>query len=106
MEFQQGFPFQAAFSGTVVFVSHERYFIDRLATRVLEVEGGSVTSHEGNYEDYLRWKEAQAAGAAPPRPRPSSRSRRSKRSPSAVESDQAEADGGPVRVSGGRSSAD
>ena len=50
----------AAFSGTVVFVSHDRYFIDRLATRVLEVEGGNVTSHEGNYEDYLRRKEAQA----------------------------------------------
>ena len=46
----------AAFTGTVVFVSHDRYFIDRLATRVLEVEGGTVTSHEGNYEDYLRWK--------------------------------------------------
>src|SRR5450631_3220522 len=61
----------AAFSGTVVFVSHDRYFIDRLATRVLEVEGGTVTSHEGNYEDYLRWKEAQVAGgvsgAAAPR---------------------------------------
>src|SRR5208282_4030318 len=54
----------AAFTGTVVFVSHDRYFIDRLATRVLEVEGGTVTSHEGNYEDYLRWKEAQAAGGA------------------------------------------
>ena len=52
----------AAFSGTVVFVSHDRYFIDRLATRVLEVEGGTVTSHQGNYEDYLRWKEGQAAG--------------------------------------------
>ena len=53
----------AAFSGTVVFVSHDRYFIDRLATRVLEVEGGTVTSHEGNYEDYLRWKEAQTAAS-------------------------------------------
>ena len=51
----------AAFSGTVVFVSHDRYFIDRLATRVLEVEGGTVTSHEGNYEDYLRRKETQAS---------------------------------------------
>jgi ATP-binding cassette, subfamily F, member 3 len=59
----------AAFSGTVVFVSHDRYFIDRLATRVLEVEGGTVTSHEGNYEDYLRRKEALAAGASnDPRP--------------------------------------
>jgi ATP-binding cassette subfamily F protein 3 len=54
----------AAFSGTVVFVSHDRYFIDRLATRVLEVEGGSITSHEGDYEDYQRWKAAQALGAS------------------------------------------
>jgi ATP-binding cassette, subfamily F, member 3 len=51
----------AAFSGTVVFVSHDRYFIDRLATRVLEVEGGTVTSHEGNYEEYLRRKEGIAS---------------------------------------------
>ncbi|HUD14494.1 MAG TPA: ABC-F family ATP-binding cassette domain-containing protein [Terracidiphilus sp.] len=61
----------AAFSGTVVFVSHDRYFIDRLATRVLEVEGGTVTSHEGNYEDYLRSKEGIASNSllaeAPPK---------------------------------------
>jgi ATP-binding cassette, subfamily F, member 3 len=54
----------AAFSGTIIFVSHDRYFIDRLATRVLEVENGSVISYEGNYEDYLRKKEALAAAAA------------------------------------------
>src|SRR5271168_2780078 len=53
----------AAFSGTVIFVSHDRYFIDRLATRVLEVENGAVNSYEGNYEDYLRKKEALAAAA-------------------------------------------
>ena len=34
----------AAFSGTVVFVSHDRYFIDRLATRVIEVENGVITT--------------------------------------------------------------
>jgi ATP-binding cassette subfamily F protein 3 len=51
----------AAFSGTVVFVSHDRHFIDGLATRILEVENGKVTSIEGNYEDYLRWKAAQTA---------------------------------------------
>jgi ATP-binding cassette subfamily F protein 3 len=56
----------AAFSGTVVFVSHDRYFIDRLATRVMEVGDGTVTSHEGNYADYLRWKEAQSAAASSP----------------------------------------
>ena len=53
----------AAFSGTVIFVSHDRYFIDRLATRVLEVDGGTVTSHEGNYGDYLRRKEGIASGS-------------------------------------------
>ena len=54
----------AAFSGTVVFVSHDRYFIDRLATRILEVENGAITPFEGNYEDYLRKKEALAAATA------------------------------------------
>jgi ATP-binding cassette subfamily F protein 3 len=58
----------AAFSGTVIFVSHDRYFIDRLATRVLEVEGGTMTAYEGNYEDYLRRKEALAAGASAQEP--------------------------------------
>src|SRR3954454_1365311 len=51
----------AAFSGTVIFVSHDRYFIDRLASRVLEVENGTVNSYEGNYENYLRKKEELAA---------------------------------------------
>jgi len=53
----------AAFSGTVVFVSHDRYFIDRLATRVIEVENGVITSYPGNYEDYLRKKEELAGRA-------------------------------------------
>ena len=53
----------AAFSGTVVFVSHDRYFIDRLATRILEVENGAIMLCEGNYEDYLRGKEQLAEGA-------------------------------------------
>jgi len=50
----------ANFGGTVIFVSHDRYFIDRLATRVLEIENGTATMYEGNYEDYLRKKEALA----------------------------------------------
>ncbi len=45
------------FSGTVVFVSHDRYFIDKLATRVFEVEDGKVHIFPGNYEDYL-WRKA------------------------------------------------
>jgi len=53
----------ANYSGTVVFVSHDRYFIDRLASRVLEIESGAVTAYEGNYEDYLRRKAALASAA-------------------------------------------
>ncbi len=43
------------YSGTVVFVSHDRYFLDRLATRVFEIGGGEVKIYPGNYEDYL-WR--------------------------------------------------
>ncbi len=42
-----------SFSGTVLFVSHDRYFIDGLATRVFEVEERRVHIYPGNYEDYL-----------------------------------------------------
>jgi ATP-binding cassette subfamily F protein 3 len=47
------------FTGTVVFVSHDRYFIDKLATRVFEIGGGEVNVFPGNYEDYLWRKEGK-----------------------------------------------
>jgi ATP-binding cassette subfamily F protein 3 len=50
------------FSGTLVFVSHDRYFIDKLATRIFEVEDGRVTVFPGNYEDYL-WRKSGGAEA-------------------------------------------
>src|SRR6185437_10473342 len=53
-----------SFSGTVIFVSHDRYFLDRLPTRVFEVEGGKVHVYPGNYEDYLWRKEGDAAELA------------------------------------------
>ena len=40
------------YNGTVVFVSHDRYFIDKLATRVFEIGDGRVEVFPGNYEDY------------------------------------------------------
>src|SRR5438046_9024558 len=52
------------FTGTVVFVSHDRYFIDRLATRVFEIGGGDVQVFPGNYEDYLWRKQGLQAQAA------------------------------------------
>ena len=53
------------FDGTVVFVSHDRYFVNGLATRVVEVEGGGLTNYYGDYEYYLEKKEKDLAGAAP-----------------------------------------
>src|SRR5215471_14219322 len=62
------------FTGTVLFVSHDRYFIDGLATRVFEVEDKRVHIYPGNYEDYLwrkqggpeKVKESLAAGLTVP----------------------------------------
>jgi ATP-binding cassette subfamily F protein 3 len=50
------------FTGTVVFVSHDRYFIDKLATRVFEIGDGRVEVFPGNYEDY-QWRKQR--GSAP-----------------------------------------
>jgi ATP-binding cassette subfamily F protein 3 len=51
------------FSGTIVFVSHDRYFIDKLATRVFEVGEGAVNVFPGNYEDYVWRKEGRTSTA-------------------------------------------
>jgi len=48
------------YNGTVVFVSHDRYFIDKLATRVFEIGDKRVEVFPGNYEDYL-WRKQRAA---------------------------------------------
>src|SRR6266853_3889388 len=48
------------YTGTVVFVSHDRYFIDKLATRVFEIGEGKVEIYPGNYEDYLWRKQGRA----------------------------------------------
>jgi ATP-binding cassette subfamily F protein 3 len=42
----------AQFNGTILFVSHDRYFIDALADRIWMVENGTVTRFDGNYSDY------------------------------------------------------
>ena len=54
----------AAYSGTVVLVSHDRYFIDKLATSVFEIGNGRVEVYRGNYEDY-RWRKEGRSAATP-----------------------------------------
>src|SRR6266705_50044 len=64
------------YTGTVVFVSHDRYFIDKLATRVFEVGDGKVEVFPVNYKDYLwrkqggaeKLQERVSASARPPQP--------------------------------------
>jgi ATP-binding cassette subfamily F protein 3 len=48
-----------SYRGTLVFVSHDRHFVDAMATRVLEVKGGKVGSYLGDYEDFLCAKASQ-----------------------------------------------
>ena len=45
--------FSRVTSGTCLFVTHDRYFLDRVATRVVELSGGKFYSYAGNYTDYL-----------------------------------------------------
>jgi ATP-binding cassette subfamily F protein 3 len=56
-----------SYPGTLLFISHDRSFINGLATSTVEVVSGTLTEHPGNYDDYLR---RTAAPAAPPTPAP------------------------------------
>ena len=46
------------FAGTLIFVSHDRYFVDRLATKIIEIGGGSALVYPGTYEEFL-WSQKQ-----------------------------------------------
>jgi ATP-binding cassette, subfamily F, member 3 len=57
-----------AYDGTVVFVSHDRFFIDRVATGVWDIAEGKLVPYLGNYSDVVRQKSKLSAPApAPPR---------------------------------------
>jgi ATP-binding cassette, subfamily F, member 3 len=53
----------ADYGGTLIFVSHDRYFVERLATRIVEVGSGKATLYPGTYAEYLWSKEHGVAGA-------------------------------------------
>src|SRR3989454_76067 len=61
------------FEGTIVFVSHDRYFIDAIATRLWSVEDGAVTMHLGNYSDLERRRQRLARPVVAAEPRKSAR---------------------------------
>jgi ATP-binding cassette, subfamily F, member 3 len=70
----------SGFTGTIVFISHDRYFINRIATQVVEVARGQLTTHLGTYDDYLDAKAATAATTTVQRPDTPDRSPASERS--------------------------
>lgn len=49
--------FLAEFKGAIVFISHDREFIHRLATRIIDLDRGQISSWPGNYDQYLAGKE-------------------------------------------------
>jgi ATP-binding cassette subfamily F protein 3 len=51
------------FGGTLIFVSHDRYFVDRLATKIVEVGGGGILVYPGTYEEF-RWSKQSRNGRA------------------------------------------
>jgi ATP-binding cassette subfamily F protein 3 len=55
----------ADYDGTLIFISHDRAFINTIANRIVEVREGKVRSFPGNYDDYIWKKEQEAANAAP-----------------------------------------
>ncbi len=52
----------AAYTGTIIFVSHDRHFVDRLAMKVIDVGEGKASLYPGGYEDFLDWKKRVEAG--------------------------------------------
>jgi ATP-binding cassette subfamily F protein 3 len=52
------------FGGTLIFVSHDRYFVDKLATKVIEIGKGHALIYPGSYEEFL-WSRRQAETPAP-----------------------------------------
>jgi len=60
----------SGFTGTIVFISHDRYFINRIATQVVEVDRGHLTTFLGSYDDYLARKSVTADKPDPQARRP------------------------------------
>jgi ATP-binding cassette subfamily F protein 3 len=103
-----------AYQGTIITISHDRYFLDRVATQILALDGnGSAEHYDGDYTEYHDWKAQKRAAlneaakkaeeerqlkrsGATPAPKPGSRKKEKRREPErdaqTVEADIAEAE--------------
>jgi ATP-binding cassette subfamily F protein 3 len=89
------------YGGTLIFVSHDRYFVDNLATRVVDVGGGEALAYPGGYEDFLEWKRKREAGLVPAQPPRMGSRAPHLRAPSPASSEaEAEVAAAPAKVSG------
>jgi ATP-binding cassette subfamily F protein 3 len=69
----------AEYGGTLIFVSHDRYFVDKLAGKVIEAGGGEAPVYPGGYEDFLYWKSQRELGVAVALPAAPARAEREER---------------------------
>jgi ATP-binding cassette subfamily F protein 3 len=81
------------YGGTLIFVSHDRYFVEKLATKIIEIGHGGAVVYPGRYAEFLWSKAQQEAGAVPgsagaPGPKAPSNSGKSTGRPSAGPSSQ------------------
>ncbi|MBN2461758.1 MAG: ABC-F family ATP-binding cassette domain-containing protein, partial [Candidatus Cloacimonetes bacterium] len=51
--------FLTSYQGTVIFVTHDRYFLDAVSNKIMEIEQGQIKFYEGSYSNYLKRKELE-----------------------------------------------
>jgi ATP-binding cassette subfamily F protein 3 len=78
----------ADFGGTLIFVSHDRYFVDKLATKIIEVGHGGIEVYPGMYEHFLWSRQSRTAQPASE----SARGAKTERRADALRSDKTSAD--------------
>lgn len=54
------------YTGTILLISHNRYFVSRIATRIIELTHNGIHDFKGNYSDYIAWREAILLAEANP----------------------------------------
>ena len=65
----------ADYGGNLLFVSHDRYFINQFATRIWMLEDGKIADFEGTFEEYRAWKEKRLPAPPPKREEPEKKER-------------------------------
>jgi ATP-binding cassette, subfamily F, member 3 len=87
------------FGGTLIFVSHDRYFVDKLATKVIDIGRGDAVVYPGNYEEWLWSKRQRSIPASPDRAADASKRMESVKAPEGRKRELA-ASGRPAAASG------